>query len=222
MKHTFIFIFLSCSILSFGQKRNIELSDIWASGTFYPKTINGFVNMSDGKSYCVQESSENGYDAISQYDYLTGAKVRNLLNAKDVFGEDKYGISSYAFNQDQSLILIYYNSKKIYRHSTRGDFKVIRLSDKQVIGEGKEVRYPTLNPMGTKLAYIRENDLYIMDIIRQKVKRITNDGEYNKIINGAVDWVYEEEFGMSKGFEWNSDGTKLAFYRFDESEVNGF
>jgi dipeptidyl-peptidase 4 len=219
MKHTFIFIFLSCSILSFGQKRNIELSDIWASGTFYPKTINGFVNMSDGKSYCVQESSENGYDAISQYDYLTGAKVRNLLNAKDVFGEDKYGISSYAFNQDQSLILIYYNSKKIYRHSTRGDFKVIRLSDKQVIGEGKEVRYPTLNPMGTKLAYIRENDLYILDIIRQKVKRITNDGEYNKIINGAVDWVYEEEFGMSKGFEWNSDGTKLAFYRFDESEV---
>ncbi|MDG1045648.1 MAG: S9 family peptidase [Bacteroidia bacterium] len=219
MKHTFIFIFLSCSILSFGQKRNIELSDIWASGTFYPKTINGFVNMNDGKSYCVQESSENGYDAISQYDYLTGAKVRDLLNAKDVFGEDKYGISSYAFNQDQSLILIYYNSKKIYRHSTRGDFKVIRLSDKQVIGEGKEVRYPTLNPMGTKLAYVRENDLYIMDIIRQKVKRITNDGEYNKIINGAVDWVYEEEFGMSKGFEWNSDGTKLAFYRFDESEV---
>jgi dipeptidyl-peptidase-4 len=175
--------------------------------------------MNDGKSYCVQERSENGYDAINQYDYLTGAKVKDLLNAKDVFGEDKYGISSYAFNQDQSMILIYYNSKKIYRHSTRGDFKVIRLSDKQVIGEGKEVRYPTLNPMGTKLAYVRENDLYIMDIIRKKVKRITNDGEYNKIINGAVDWVYEEEFGMSKGFEWNSDGTKLAFYRFDESEV---
>ena len=219
MKHTFIFIFLSCSILSFGQKRNIELSDIWASGTFYPKTVNGFVNMKDGKSYCVQERTKNGYDAINQYDYLTGTKIKELLNSKDVFGDKKYGINSYAFSQDQSMMLIYYNSKKIYRHSTRGDFKVIDLSNKVVVAEGKEVRYPTLNPMGTKLAYVRENDLYILDIIRKKVRRITNDGEYNRIINGAVDWVYEEEFGMSKGFEWNSDGSKLAFYRFDESLV---
>jgi dipeptidyl-peptidase 4 len=219
MKHTFIFIFLSCSILSFGQKRNIELSDIWASGTFYPKTVNGFVNMNDGKSYCIQERSENGYDVINQYDYLTGTKIKELLNAKDVFGSEKFEINSYAFNKDQSMMLIYYNSKKIYRHSTRGDFKVVQLSNKEVIAEGKEVRYPTLNSMGTKLAYVRENDLYVLDITRQKVRRITNDGEYNRIINGAVDWVYEEEFGMSKGFEWNSDGTKLAFYRFDESEV---
>ena len=141
MKHTFIFIFLSCSILSFGQKRNIELSDIWASGTFYPKTVNGFVNMKDGKSYCVQERTKNGYDAINQYDYLTGSKIKELLNSKDVFGDKKYGINSYAFSQDQSMMLIYYNSKKIYRHSTRGDFKVIDLSNKVVVAEGKEVRY---------------------------------------------------------------------------------
>ena len=115
MKHTFIFIFLSCSILSFGQKRNIELSDIWASGTFYPKTVNGFVNMKDGKSYCVQERTKNGYDAINQYVYLTGTKIKELLNSKDVFGDKKYGINSYAFSQDQSMMLIYYNSKKIYR-----------------------------------------------------------------------------------------------------------
>jgi dipeptidyl-peptidase-4 len=175
--------------------------------------------MKDGKSYCVQERTKNGYDAINQYDYLTGSKIKELLNSKDVFGDKKYGINSYAYSQDQSMMLIYYNSKKIYRHSTRGDFKVIDLSNKEVVAEGKEVRYPTLNPMGTKLAYVRENDLYILDIIRKKVRRITNDGEYNRIINGAVDWVYEEEFGMSKGFEWNSDGSKLAFYRFDESLV---
>ena len=92
MKHTFIFIFLSCSILSFGQKRNIELSDIWASGTFYPKTVNGFVNMNDGKSYCIQEKNNKGSDAINQYDYVSGEKIKELISAKDIFGEEKYGI----------------------------------------------------------------------------------------------------------------------------------
>ena len=219
MKNTFILILLAYSILSFGQKRNIELSDIWASGTFYPKTINGFVNLNDGKSYCVQEKNDEGHDAINQYDYVSGSKTKEILNAKDIFGDGKYGINSYSFNQDQTVVLIYYNSQQIYRHSTRGDFKVVQLYDKKVIGGGKGVRYPSLNPMGTKLAYVKENDLYVMDLMSQKVKRITKDGEYNTIINGAVDWVYEEEFGMSKGFEWNSDGNKIAFYRFDESAV---
>jgi dipeptidyl-peptidase-4 len=219
MKNTFILILLAYSTLLFGQKRNIELSDIWASGTFYPKTVNGFVNLNDGKSYCVLEKNDEGFDAINQYDYVSGSKIKEILNAKDVFGDEKYGINSYAFNQDQTVVLIYFNSLKIYRHSTRGDFKVVQLTDKQVIGGGKEVRYPTLNPKGTKLAYVKENDLYVMDLMSQKVKRITKDGEYNTIINGAVDWVYEEEFGMSKGFEWNSDGTRIAFYRFDESAV---
>ena len=219
MKNTFILILLAYSTLLFGQKRNIELSDIWASGTFYPKTVNGFVNLNDGKSYCVLEKNDEGFDAINQYDYVSGSKIKEILNAKDVFGDEKYGINSYAFNQDQTVVLIYFNSLKIYRHSTRGDFKVVQLTDKQVIGGGKEVRYPTLNPKGSKLAYVKENDLYVMDLMSQKVKRITKDGEYNTIINGAVDWVYEEEFGMSKGFEWNSDGTRIAFYRFDESAV---
>lgn len=219
MKNTFILILLAYSTLLFGQKRNIELSDIWASGTFYPKTVNGFVNLNDGKSYCVLEKNDEGFDAINQYDYVSGSKIKEILNAKDVFGDEKYGINSYAFNQDQTVVLIYFNSQKIYRHSTRGDFKVVQLTDKQVIGGGKEVRYPTLNPKGTKLAYVKENDLYVMDLMSQKVKRITKDGEYNTIINGAVDWVYEEEFGMSKGFEWNSDGTRIAFYRFDKSAV---
>ena len=219
MKNTFILILLAYSTLLFGQKQNIELSDIWASGTFYPKTVNGFVNLNDGKSYCVLEKNDEGFDAINQYDYVSGSKIKEILNAKDVFGDEKYGINSYAFNQDQTVVLIYFNSQKIYRHSTRGDFKVVQLTNKQVIGVGKEAQYPTLNSKGTKLAYVKENDLYVMDLMSQKVKRITKDGEYNTIINGAVDWVYEEEFGMSKGFGWNSDGTKIAFYRFDESAV---
>ena len=148
MKNTFILILLAYSILSFGQKRNIELSDIWASGTFYPKTINGFVNLNDGKSYCVQEKNDEGHDAINQYDYVSGSKTKEILNAKDIFGDGKYGINSYSFNQDQTVVLIYYNSQQIYRHSTRGDFKVVQLNDKKVIGGGQGGPIPFTQPHG--------------------------------------------------------------------------
>ena len=219
MKHIFLLLSVVISLLSFGQQQPITLADIWASGTFYPTTINGFVNLNDGKSYCIQERDEMGYDVINKYDYVTGEKSDVLIHAKTVFAGEKVRINSYSFNQDQTIALIYFNAQSIYRHSTRGDFKVVRMSDNVIIGEGQEVRYPTLNPQGTQLAYVKENDLYVLDFDSKKSKRLTKDGVNNQIINGAVDWVYEEEFGMSRGFEWNSAGNKIAYYKFDERAV---
>ncbi|HBN03182.1 MAG TPA: S9 family peptidase, partial [Bacteroidetes bacterium] len=125
----------------------------------------------------------------------------------------------YHFNDDQSIVLLYYNSQAIYRHSTVGDFRVFDLKGNIETGKGEQVRYPTLSPKGDKVAYVKDNDLYILDLIKGKTKRITKDGSYNSIINGAVDWVYEEEFAMSRGFAWNVDGTKLAYFKFDETAV---
>ncbi|MEN8731920.1 MAG: DPP IV N-terminal domain-containing protein, partial [Bacteroidia bacterium] len=140
-------------------------------------------------------------------------------NAKNVFNGQKVGFSSYTFNDDQSKVLLYYNSKSIYRHSSRGDFVVVSLANNALLGKAEQVRYPTMNPSGTMVAYVKGNNLYTLNLAKGKTKQITKDGEYNAIINGAVDWVYEEEFGMSRGFEWNTDGTKLAYFRFDESAV---
>lgn len=219
MRNTLLLILVSCTLFTYSQKRDIALTDIWASGTFYPKTISGFESMNAGKSYSVLEQNAEEFSVINAYDYVSGDKTKEIINAKDVFRGDKIGFDDYHFNDDQTIILLYYNSKAIYRHSTVGDFRVFDLVGNIQMGKGEGVRYPTLSPMGDKVAYVKDNDLYILDLVKSKTKRITKDGAYNSVINGAVDWVYEEEFGMSKGFEWNADGTKLAYYRFDESAV---
>lgn len=212
-----VLIFLSFTV--FSQQRHIELNDIWATGTFFPTTVSGFVNMNDGKSYCVLETDTAGFSAINQYNYVSGDFVKQVVNAKDVFRGKKIPFSSYAFSADQSIVLIYHSSQQLYRHSSRGDYVVIDLKGNAELGKGQGVRYPTLNRQGTKLAFVRDNNLYIHDLEKDQQKKITKDGAPNQIINGAVDWVYEEEFGMSRGFEWNEDGGKLAYYKFNETRV---
>ncbi|MBT8328024.1 MAG: S9 family peptidase [Bacteroidia bacterium] len=224
MRNLLLLVLISCTLFTYSQKRDIELSDIWASGTFYPKTINGFVNLNDGKSYVVQEQNEEGYSVINQYDYKSGDLVKELFTCKGIVSSSSEEIkrfNTYHFSEDQSTILVTFNSEAIYRHSTRDEFVVFDIANKMQIGNTKrgKVRYPRLNPTGDKVAYVQDNNLYVLDLIKAKTKKITKDGEYNKIINGGVDWVYEEEFSMSRGFEWNVDGTKIAFYKFDESEV---
>ncbi len=222
MRNLLFLVAISCTLFSYSQKRDIELTDIWASGTFYPKTISGFVNLNDGKSYCVQEANKEGFSVLNKYDYKTGEKTGEILSAKDLFkGTDVKDFASYHFSDDQSTVLVYFNSKQIYRHSSSGEFIVLDLKGNIRTGSsnGNSVRYPTLSPKGDKVAYVKSNDLYILNLINNKERRITKDGAYNSIINGAVDWVYEEEFSMSRGFEWNVDGSKIAFYKFDESAV---
>jgi dipeptidyl-peptidase-4 len=223
MRKSLLLLLISCTLFTYSQKRDIELTDIWASGALFPKTISGFVNLNDGKSYCVQEADKDGYSVINQYDYTSGNLVKELFSVKGLGDAAFKNFNSYAFNDDQTRVLITFNSEAIYRHSTRENYMVVELSTKSKLGEmtaaNDKVRYPTMNPQGSHVAYVKNNDLYITDLAKNKTKRITKDGEYNSIINGAVDWVYEEEFGMSRGFQWNADGSKIAFYRFDESGV---
>ena len=82
--------------------------------------------------------------------------------------------------------------------------------------------YATFSPNGDKVAYVFHNNLFIRDLKSKNTTQITFDGEVNKIINGASDWVYEEEFGLVKAFQWSPDGEQLAYYKFDESNVKEF
>src|SRR5699024_6977729 len=108
----------------------------------------------------------------------------------------------------------------IYRRSSRAIYYVYNLKngELQKVSDQK-IQDPSFSPDGSKVAYSFENNLYIKNLTNGEVTQITTDGERNKIINGTTDWVYEEEFAFTQAYQWNNDGSNIAFLRFDESEV---
>ena len=131
--------------------------------------------------------------------------------------------TSYEFSNDESKIILATEVEPIFRRSRLGIYYLYDISSKSLkkISENK-IQEPELSPDGSKVAYAFENNLYVMDLNSGQTQQITTDGVYGSVINGITDWVYEEEFAFVQAFEWNSDGTKIAFIRFDETNVPQF
>ncbi len=205
------------------QKQKITLENIWKEYKFIPERFAGFNSMKDGISYSQLE--ENG--DINKYELKSGKLLSNIVKANEliVLGtSDTIKAASYYFNDDETKIIFPQNYKAIYRRSgTAVNYvfdiktrKLVALSDK-----GPQL-FASMSPKGSKVVFVRENNLFIKDLDSQKEFQITQDGEYNKIKNGWCDWVYEEEFSKAEAFEWNANGTKLAWIKFDESKVKEF
>lgn len=220
------FILISSQPVS-AQKKSITIEDIWARGTFRMNSVYGLNSMKDGSHYTTLESNRSK-TFIVRYEYKTG-KAKDTLLSSDLLvppgTSEPISIDDYRFSKDESKILIATETEPIYRHSSREHYYIWDRSAKKLarLSEGdKKMMYATFSPDGSKVAFVRENNLFVKDIRSNTEAQVTTDGEMNKIINGAVDWVYEEEFSMSRGFEWSPDGNKIAFYRFDESKVKEF
>lgn len=212
----FLFIVLSAN----GQDA-ITLDKIWKNYEFINKRVPGFRFMNDGQHYT--RLSQN---TIKKFDLVTGDYVEDILvgNAlKDVSGF-KGRIGSYRFNSDESMIMLKSETESIYRRSTKAYFHVYNIKDKSLtpVYELDKVMYATLSPDATKVAYVWENNIYYLDLKTGLTHHVTYDGAFNEIINGSADWVYEEEFSFAKAFFWSSDSKKIAYMRFDESQVKEF
>jgi dipeptidyl-peptidase 4 len=206
---------LCISAFKGNAQQNITLEDIWSKGTFSAKGVSGFNSMNDGKYYTVQDEDDN----IVRYSFATGKSDDTILKSKDI-GLKNY---SYTWSVDESKLLLQTNFKQIYRHSFSANIYVYDLATKKLIQPIKEdVMLAELSPDASKIAYVKGNNLFYYDLKTNAEVQLTADGKQNAIINGSTDWVYEEEFALSKGFYWNADGSKLAFYRFDESAVKEF
>ena len=216
---TFLAAILVPTFTSAQQQTAISLDDIWKDYKFYAKRIPGFNFQNDGKHYTRQMKSK-----IQQFDLTTGKQTATILDAEKLKGRNGFSgeMDSYEFSADEDKIMITSETESIYRHSSRSNFWVWDRSELWPVYKEGKVRYATFNPQATKVAFVFANNLYIKDLATQKVTQITKDGKQNEIINGATDWVYEEEFAIWKGFEWSPDGNKIAYYRFDESEVKEF
>ncbi|MCD4772671.1 MAG: S9 family peptidase [Bacteroidales bacterium] len=229
MKNKIIILSLSIFLLVFSgfttvqsQTKEITLNDIYAGGEFYSKRVYGIRSMADGNHYSVLQN-----DSINIFKYKDGKYVKTILTASELIPEgqeENIQLRRYTFSKDESKILIPTKTEYIYRHSSQSDFYIWNIKDKtlqQLSTNGKQ-RLADFSPDGTKVIFIRDNNLFIKNLINNTEKQITDDGLYNNIINGTTDWVYEEEFSFTKAFFWSPDGKKIAFYKFDESDVKEF
>lgn len=186
--------------------QEITLDKIY-SGYYRGKGIAGIASMKNGENYLVIEQG-----GIAKYAYKTSQKEGNIVDGR---------FESYEFSDDESKILLLKESEPIYRHSFLGKFDIKDLKSGKVIAlnEGKFVQEPRFSPDGTKVAFIADNNLFYQNLDSGKIIQITNDGKKNAVLNGLADWVYEEEFGHARLYDWTKNSNALVFVRSEESEV---
>ncbi|MFD2586368.1 S9 family peptidase [Croceitalea marina] len=213
------FISILFTNISIAQKKKISLEEIWG-GTFRTEGLDVLRSMKSGTEYTVLNFDRStGTRSIDKYDYKTQQKVGTIVSSS----EEIPPFSSYQFNKDESKLILATEVEPIFRRSRLGVYYIYDLASKSLtkIAEQK-IQEPELSPDGSKVAYVFENNIYVRDLKSNTVKPITTDGKKGSIINGITDWVYEEEFAFVQAYEWNSDGTKIAFLRFDETNVPNF
>jgi len=196
-------------------KQKITLDDVF---NLNQKSVYGINWMKDGSYY--SSLAADPTPKVVKINLATGEETEVLIDG------DKIGVdfTSYSLSEDERFALLSSKAERIYRRSSKAIFHVVSLNTGEVqplLGEEK-VSYASLSPDNTKVAFVKENNLYYKDLDKGTITQVTKDGAKNAIINGSADWVYEEEFSMAQAFAWSPDGKKLAFIRFDETAVPVF
>lgn len=218
----FIILIISASFVH-SQTSEITLEDIYSKGKYRAESLGEITHLNDGEHYAMLDSNEN----IVVLDYLTGNVTGTLLNIDDLqakLNDTTVSIDDYELSSDENLMLLATETEKLFRHSSVSNYYIYNIRNKTVapLSKNGKQRLATFSPDNKKVAFVRDNNIFIKDLTDKKEIQITKDGKRNKIINGAPDWVYEEEFALSKAFDWSPDGSKIAYMKFDESKVKEF
>ena len=202
--------------------KSITLSEIWQKYSFMSKGVRGVKSLNNGKEYTMIKKG-----SLVVYDYSTGDSVTTMINGSELIPSDSaepIRLGSFTMNNDENMFLLPTKTESIYRHSYKADYFIWNAETKELkpLSKDGKQQLAAFSPASDKIAFVRENNLFIKDLVSGKESQITTDGKKNHIINGTCDWVYEEEFGFTKGFYWSPDGARIAYYRFDESKVKEY
>lgn len=227
MKRSFLlFLFLTAAIPAlFAQTKALTNEEVWG-WAFYGETVGGLRSMNDGLHYTSLESSQENGSEIVKYSYKTGEKIGVVASSSSIFKDPSKSIEDYTFSKDENQILIATEQEAIYRRSSKANYYVHNIAKAKTFPlsdfkQGKQ-RLAEFSPDGSMVAFVRDNNIFTVDLKYREETKVTYDGTINQIINGATDWVYEEEFGFSKAFFWSPKGNRIAYYKFNESEVKEF
>ena len=198
MRNLFLVFFL-LPLVAIGQKKQITLEDIYKKGTFRGE----YVAADFGKK-------------------STDPELPSELKDEKGYVIDKPSDIIYS-SPHPRIVILRSNVEPIYRRSSKANVYVFDSLTKKITAlDSDKVLHPTLSPDGTKIAFVKDNNLYIKDLSTNSIKAVTTDGKWNYIINGNCDWVYEEEFEFTRAFEWSPKGNYIAYYRFDETDVKEY
>jgi dipeptidyl-peptidase-4 len=206
------------------EPRPVTLDDVWGVYAFGGKSINGLRSMADGVHYTRLTRGEGG-SQIEKFDFATGTSKGVLITSKELeTGKNQpFAIQNYTFSPDEQYLLLETDLASIYRHSYTAKVGLYKIKDRSFVSLGdKPVQNAQLSPNGKWVAYVEDNNVWLFDVATGERRAVTTDGVRNRIINGAPDWVYEEEFSFHVALWWSPNSEHLAFLRFDETDVASF
>jgi len=202
------------------QAQQITLEDLFVTRTFQQSSVYGLASTNDGVNYT---TLENGGQQIVKYSYKTGEKVNLVLDIQALKNDSLKSVREYSFSNDESKVLLLTDRKPIYRRSFTAVYFVYNFTTKELtkLSSGRQ-QVATFSPDGERVAFVRDNNLFVKSLRFNTERQMTTDGEFNKIINGIPDWVYEEEFEFNRAFEWSPDSKQIAYIKFNEEQVPTF
>ncbi len=220
MKKLFVLFYALLCLISV-QAQKVTLQDV-ANGTYRAQSIHGLKPMLDGEHY-TQISKD--HKRIVKYSFKTGKEVATIFDVATARNHTLKSFDDYIMSPDESLILIQTETKPIYRRSFTAVYYLYNVKNRTLdpLSNNGPQQVPLFSPDSHQIAFVRNNNIYLIKLLfGNSESQVTKDGEYNKVLNGIPDWVYEEEFGFNRAFDFSADSRMIAYIRFDESQVPMF
>ncbi len=218
MKKLFLLFCLVALTLGIKAQNQVTLRDV-SRGTYRASNIYGIKPMLDGQYY-TQISPDR--KRIVKYSFKTGKQVEAIFDVEKARDCTLKYFDDYTMSPDEKLILIQTKTRSIYRRSFTAEYYIYNVKNNTIepLSKNGPQQVPLFSPDGFQVAFVRNNNIFLVKLLfGNSESQITKDGEYNKVLNGIPDWVYEEEFGFNRAFDFSADSKMIAYIRFDESQV---